>query len=865
MDSIAIYLREDSGTDRVEEPVRLGIPFPQKKLRNCQELKLFDSVTHSILSFQATPLNRWPDGTVRWLQIEFPANLRANEKRELVLAIGSSVSEVESPLSLIQQPEHLVVNTGNLCVRIDRDAFRWQRTDSNNIALDTTSVTLTDAAGAPCCLKLTEPWMLEEEGPYKFELVSEGYAVTSSGDRLANLRVKLVFCAHAATIECSVRIHNPQRALHPGGLWDLGDPGSIHFKSLTVEASLNDAANGWIKPTPEASPHRTPAEVPLSLYQASSGGPNWDSRNHVNSQGKISIPFRGWQLSLSSRTVLTGERACPIAGLFNDKGGMQASIPLFWQNFPSALSLDGDTLTVGLFPKEEEGAHELQGGERKIQIFYLHYGDNPDALRWTYSPLVPTLSGLQYEEATAFPWFSSNSSARCFTSLIQKGIEGPDNFFAKRELIDEYGWRNFGDLFADHETLYQEAGESPYISHYNNQYDAIYGFARQFALTGDKRWYQLMDDLARHVTDIDIYHTDEDRVEYNHGLFWHTDHYLDAQTATHRTFSCHNETSSTPGQTGGGPASEHCYTSGLLMHYLLTGNRDSRDAVLGLATWMYQSHEGVGGFLEQLLALKKQDLPKLKALLKGHKPLPYRYPFTRATGNYLNALLDAWQTSDDPLWKLRAESVIFQTLHPEDDVTRRNLLNVETGWSYLVLLTSIAKYLHLKENQGEQDTAFEYARQSLNHYTRWMLAHEKPFLSKPDQLEFPNHTWVAQDTRKAMLMFIASRYTSESNESRQYQEKGQEWLHHVCTTLETSAESAFTRVQVILLQNYGPQDFPARPLAPRNESSASPLINAPELRLSTLSWRIVSRVVRGLVRLRPAREKAWLEARMNRP
>merc|ERR1712000_180129 len=132
---------------------------------------------------------------------------------------------------------------------------------------------------------------------------------------------------------------------------------------------------------------------------------------------------------------------------------------------------------------------------------------------------------------------------------------------------------------------------------------AIYGFARQFARTGDTRWFELMDDLARHVTDIDIYHTEEDRAEYHGGLFWHTDHYLDAHTATHRTFTRYNDTSSTPGQTGGGPASEHCYTTGLLYHYYLTGTEASRDAVLELAHWMIATHEGQGGLLEQLLAL----------------------------------------------------------------------------------------------------------------------------------------------------------------------------------------------------------------------------------------------------------------------
>jgi hypothetical protein len=35
--------------------------------------------------------------------------------------------------------------------------------------------------------------------------------------------------------------------------------------------------------------------------------------------------------------------------------------------------------------------------------------------------------------------------------LVAAAIEGDDTVEHKRERIDEYGWRNFGDLYADHE------------------------------------------------------------------------------------------------------------------------------------------------------------------------------------------------------------------------------------------------------------------------------------------------------------------------------------------------------------------------------------------------------------------------------
>src|SRR5690554_7066878 len=130
--------------------------------------------------------------------------------------------------------------------------------------------------------------------------------------------------------------------------------------------------------------------------------------------------------------------------------------------------------------------YELQGGERKTLTHILAYNSSSD-LRWAYAPLLPRLAPAVYEATCAFAWFKANAPKTELDDLIQSGLDGPSNFFEKREIIDEYGWRNFGDIFADHESLYQPPGEAPLISHYNNQYDAIYGFARQFALTGDRR------------------------------------------------------------------------------------------------------------------------------------------------------------------------------------------------------------------------------------------------------------------------------------------------------------------------------------------------------------------------------------------
>ena len=172
--------------------------------------------------------------------------------------------------------------------------------------------------------------------------------------------------------------------------------------------------------------------------------------------------------------------------------------------------------------------------------------------------------------------------------LVESAIDGDDRFERKREVIDEYGWRNFGDMYADHEAAFHTG--PLLVSHYNNQYDVVYGSLLQFLRTGDAAWMDLFSPLARHVIDIDIYHTSQDKAAYNGGLFWHTDHYRDAATCTHRTYSCSNQA---PGRLyGGGPCNEHNYTTGLMLHYFLTGSAQSRAAVIQLADWVIGMDDG---------------------------------------------------------------------------------------------------------------------------------------------------------------------------------------------------------------------------------------------------------------------------------
>lgn len=863
MPQITIQLSETNGLTRVNEPVRVGVPISKGALFDIQGLTL--TTENSPLPCQFNILNKWPDGSIRWLLCIFQCSVPANGKVAVTLEKAAGQLQTYPDLSIEKNNGLISVNTGGRVFRIHARELSWESAnDSSDPASCHSSIELEREGNNTCTALLDDSWQIVESGPVSVIAQATGSWRDGAENIVALFDVRLSFYRSNALVAADVTIHNPKRAAHPGGLWDLGDPGSVTFRSLTIKTSAFDEYTLF---TGEShAPIKASNESTLRLYQDSSGGDTWDSTNHINGDEQLTVAFQGYRVVHDDNTVADGLRSSPL--LEGKSGDVTVSLTLsrFWQNFPSSLEVENGTLTAGLFPKWTRYPHELQGGERKSQTCYLFYGADHESLAWTHCPLTPVIPGEYYVKASVFPWFKVGNTETQLDELISKGLSGKHNFFAKREVIDEYGWRNFGDIFADHETLYQKPGEEPLISHYNNQYDAIYGFAKQFALTGDPRWFELMNDLAHHVTDIDIYHCCEDRAEYNNGLFWHTDHYLDARTATHRTFTKHHDISSTPGQTGGGPGPEHCYSVGLAYHYFMTGDHASKLAVLELANWMVSLHEGEGGLLEQVFAVKSKELPRIKAKLKGTKTTPHTYPFTRGTGNYINTLLDAWRVSQDKTWIRRCESIIKDCIHPADDINERDLLNTEISWSYLILLAAIEKYLTTKLELNEIDGEFQYALDSFCTYTRWMAANERPFLSIPKSLEFANDTWTAQDIRKAILLYQAIHFDLENKAL--YLGKANEWLDYVVEKLNKSPEAHYARILIILMQNHGPQDF-------ANDTNVFPanikvglekydLKHPPTLTWQKLLKRIGRRLLKGLVTFNPSKEKAWLDARLNK-
>ena len=553
-------------------------------------------------------------------------------------------------------------------------------------------------------------------------------------------------------------VANPEPAVHRGGFWDLGDAGSIPFRDLSMRLVLaQPAEKATLGCSPELGMPVAGATPPFELYQDSSGGERWQSANHINRERRIPVSFRGYRLR-SGGSEQQGLRATPVVVARKGGAAIAASVPHFWQNFPKAIEGSEDSLTLRMFPGQFADLHELQGGEQKTHECWLALGNDtvsPQPLDWCRSPTLACVDPTWALASGAVPLLAPLHADHA--AFVQPAIEGPERFELKREVIDEYGWRNFGEIYGDHESVRQQS--PPVVSHYNNQYDPVAGFILQYLRTGDPRWWVSADELASHVADIDIYHTDRDKSAYNGGLFWHTYHYGDADTATHRTYPAKGK-----GRThGGGPSADHNYTTGLMLHFFLTGSEISKRTVIGLARYVINLDDG-----------RKTPLGWIDSSDTGRAILsaPGYYGPGRGPANSLNALLDGHRLSGDATLLAKAEQIVQRVVHPTEDITRHRLDAPEERWFYVMFLQVLGKYLGYKLERGQTDRLFEYGRASLAHYARWMAANERPWLDEPEKLEFPTESWAVTELRKSDVFFLAAAYAPTEQERVTCLERG---------------------------------------------------------------------------------------------
>ena len=454
-------------------PVTCGIPWPRGVLQDVARLALRDSRDRPI-PLQARPLDRWSDGSVRWVLLDWHAEAEMQPYR---LTLGEGSHRPQTGMTVEASGGTVTVETGAARFELGAgDVFPFRSVLVSGVpAIDAalTRFVVEDENGFLFLPKITAI-QIEEPGPVRALVRLQGELISPGSEALANFSFRLHFFAGSAMVRFEVTLCNPRKADHPGGLWDLGNGGSIYLRDAALTLALPAGAGvATICCSSERGAAFEQFQSPFELYQDSSGGEQWRSSNHLNRRHVVPNTFRGYLLK-AGEVESSGVRATPAVFLAAGNKTLGATVPCFWQNFPQALEAAGDTLVLRLFPRQYADVHELQGGEQKTHRFTLQFGEQrgvstEQSLAWVREAVSAAASPDWYCASGALPYLTpkANDPNTGYLTLVDAAIEGADTFDHKREVVDEYGWRHFGDIYGDHEAVFHK-GPTPLVSHYNN-------------------------------------------------------------------------------------------------------------------------------------------------------------------------------------------------------------------------------------------------------------------------------------------------------------------------------------------------------------------------------------------------------------
>ncbi|MEE2659159.1 MAG: hypothetical protein VX733_11690 [Candidatus Latescibacterota bacterium] len=111
--SVPIGVEEVAGVTRVDWPLRVGVPFAQGALPPEQRVALTDALGR-VLPTQTKVLGTWPDGSARWVLVDFQSDVVGAQHSFLRLTVdGSDGSVGEIPSLASRQGNRVEVDSGS--------------------------------------------------------------------------------------------------------------------------------------------------------------------------------------------------------------------------------------------------------------------------------------------------------------------------------------------------------------------------------------------------------------------------------------------------------------------------------------------------------------------------------------------------------------------------------------------------------------------------------------------------------------------------------------------------------------------------------------------------------------------------------
>jgi hypothetical protein len=491
--SIPLMVKEPSGVERKSWPVTSGVPLPEGALRDPTCVRLLSDGEE--LPLQTEVLSYWPDGSVKWLLLDFQVDLGANGQRRLKLEYGSDVkrSPVENPLQVQSDADATTISTGPMKMRLSHSQFRlfdsvWLETDGEKkiTAESGSGIALTDPDGNVFRSDGSKAEVkIEQAGPLRTCVRIEGSHARSGNDMF-----KYIVRVHAFRGQPYVRVFYTFINDWPNELM-------ARVKSVSLNMELSGEKD-------------KPVRYVLGIEDGKSEGVSGDEGVRLFQVDDLAYKVNGNE---------AGKRAPGWIDVSTEDFGITAAVRDFWQNYPKALSAKDRKLSVEICPAFDKGTYNGKPLEEDNKLYYyLHDGvytfktglarthemwflfhegqasNAEDFYKASREPLLATCDPAYISATKALGDFPPADPQRYFgyDSAVERAME---SHLDRQERAREYGMLNLGDWYGERR-----------VNWGNLEYDLQHGLFLQYARTGDRKYYLRAEQAARHHIDVDVVH-----------------------------------------------------------------------------------------------------------------------------------------------------------------------------------------------------------------------------------------------------------------------------------------------------------------------------------------------------------------------
>ncbi|MCE2435412.1 MAG: hypothetical protein J4F29_21215, partial [Candidatus Latescibacteria bacterium] len=122
MQRLILTVQEESGIERRAWPVTRGVPLPQGAVAECDDLWLEDARGRAV-TLQSRPLSHWPDGSIKWVLVDFQADVVGSAVYHLCYAGEAPRAAPGNRLQISESDKRIVVCTGPLRFAVSRRRY----------------------------------------------------------------------------------------------------------------------------------------------------------------------------------------------------------------------------------------------------------------------------------------------------------------------------------------------------------------------------------------------------------------------------------------------------------------------------------------------------------------------------------------------------------------------------------------------------------------------------------------------------------------------------------------------------------------------------------------------------------------------